>query len=57
MQYVVIVRAVNYAGLTVEAFSSGFTVDFTPPIVNRVWIGDSTTNLVYQSDPTKMIVR
>lgn len=56
-QYKFIVRAINYAGLKVEAFSDGFTVDFTPPAEGKVWIGTETRNESYQSDSNKMLVR
>ena len=57
VQYIFIVRAVNYAGLKVEASSDGFTVDFTPPVISKAWIGTDSDNFLYQSDSTKMIVR
>ena len=37
-EYVVIVRATNIVGLTVQAMSIGFMVDFTAPLPGRVWI-------------------
>ena len=52
-----IVRARNYAGLQVDAFSDGFTVDFTPPTEGKVWVGASTGHVRYQSDSNKMLVR
>ena len=52
-----IVKAVNQAGMKVEAFSNGFTVDFTPPTIGKAWIGDNTRNVIYHSDTTKMTVR
>ena len=52
-----IVRATNYAGLKVEACSNGFTIDFTPPMEGKVWVGAGTEYVIYQSDSTKMIVR
>ncbi len=57
IQYMLIVRAINYAGLKVEAFSDGFTVDFTPPSQGKVWVGAGTEHGIYQSDSTKMVVR
>ena len=57
MHYSFIVRAVNYAGLTDEASSDGFTVDFTPPVISKAWIGTDNGHVVYQSDSTKMVVR
>ena len=50
-------RAVNGAGLKVEAFSDGFIADFTPPIEGKVWFGDDNVHIVYHSDPTKVVVR
>ena len=56
-QYRFVVRAVSGAGLKVEAFSNGFTVDFTPPIEGNVWVGASNIHVIYQSDSTKVIIR
>lgn len=56
-QYRFIVRATNYAGLKVKAFSDGFTVDFTPPTEGKVWAGAGTGHVSYQSDSSKMLVR
>jgi len=56
-QYRFIVRAKNYAGITVEAFSDGFTVDFTPPTEGKVWIGARNMHVSYQSDSAKVVVR
>ena len=56
-QYMFIVGAVNHAGLIVEAFSNGFTVDFTPPLQSSAWIGSDTRKALYESDSTKMFVR
>ncbi|KAL9987450.1 hypothetical protein ACROYT_G001763 [Oculina patagonica] len=55
-QYRFIVRATNYAGLKVKAFSDGFTVDFTPPTEGKVWAGAGTGHVSYQSDSSKMLV-
>ena len=52
-----IVRAINYAGLSVKAVSNGFTVDFTPPMISSAWIGTDIENVPYQSDSTRMVVR
>ena len=52
-----IVRAVNLAGLKVDAFSNGFTVDFTPPTISKAWIGDNIRKVLFHSDSTKMTVR
>ena len=57
VQYIFIVRAINNAGLTVEAFSNGCTIDFTPPTEGKVWVGAGTENVIYQSDATTMVVR
>lgn len=57
VQYRFTVRAINGAGLKVEAFSNGFTVDFTPPIEGNVWVGADNIHVIYQSDPTKVVVR
>lgn len=56
-QYKFIVRAVNYAGLKIEASSNGFTVDFSPPVTRHAWIGTRSQKVLYQSDPTKMAIR
>ena len=56
-QYMFIVRATDYAGLKVEAFSNGFTVDSTPPTQGKVWVGVGNRRVIYQSDSTKMVVR
>lgn len=57
LQYRFIVRAINYAGLSVEAFSNGFTVDFTPPTEGKAWVGAGNGHQIYQSDRTKVVVR
>ncbi|KAL9987460.1 hypothetical protein ACROYT_G001773 [Oculina patagonica] len=56
VQYKFIVRAINGAGVKVEAFSTGFTVDFTPPIEGNVWVGAGNMHVMYQSDSTKVVV-
>lgn len=56
-QYVFIVRAINHAGLAKEAFSDGFTVDFNPPEKGKIWIGAGNEHIIYQADPTKIVVR
>ena len=56
-QYIVIVRAVNFAGLQTEATSDGFTVDFTPPATSEARIGAGPEPAKYQSDLTKMTIR
>ncbi|XP_022799532.1 uncharacterized protein LOC111337483 [Stylophora pistillata] len=57
VQYVFIVRAINFAGLAKEAFSDGFTVDFNPPKKGEIWIGVGNEQITYQADPTKIVVR
>ena len=57
MHYILIVRAFNFAGLKVDASSDGFTVDFSPPMINKAWIGTDNGHALYQSDSTKMVVR
>ena len=37
-EYVVIVRATNMVGLSVDARSDGFRVDSTAPISGNIWI-------------------
>ena len=56
-QYRFIVTAVNRAGLKVNAYSNGFTVDFTPPTISKAWVGNETNNLLYHSDSSRMTVR
>ena len=56
-QYIVIVRAVNFAGLQTEATSNGFTVDFTPPTTSEARIGAGPGRTEYQTDLTKMTIR
>lgn len=56
-QYIVIVRAVNFAGLQIEAASDGFTVDFTPPATSEAKIGTGPEPAEYQSDMMKMTIR
>ena len=55
-QYYVIVKAINFAGLVAEAFSDGFTVDFTPPAASQARLGSGLDQL-YQSDLNKLSVR
>ena len=57
VQYIVIVRAINFAGLQIEASSDGFTVDFTPPETSEARIGTGPEPTEYQSDMTKMTIR
>lgn len=57
VQYIVIVRAINFAGLQIEASSDGFTVDFTPPETSEARIGTGPEPAEYQSDMTKMTIR
>ncbi len=57
VQYRFFVRAINYAGLKIEAFSNGFTVDLTPPMEGKAWVGAENERQIYQSDPTKVVVR
>ena len=56
-QYKFIVRAVNYAGLKIEASSNGFTVDFSPPVIRNAWIGTHSQKVLYQSDSTNIVIR
>ena len=56
-QYTFIVRATNRAGLTVNAYFNGFTVDFTPPKLSKAWVEIETNNLLYQSDTSRITVR
>ena len=37
-EYVVVVRAINKVGLTVQAMSNGIIVDLTAPLPGHVWI-------------------
>ena len=55
--YVVIVRALNFAGLQIESVSDGFTVDSTPPIASEARLGVGPKQLIHQSDLTKLTVR
>ena len=57
VQYIVIVRAINFAGLHIEASSDGFTVDFTPPETSEARIGTGPEAAEYQSEMTKMTIR
>ena len=57
VQYIVIVRAMNFAGLQIEAASDGFTVDFTPPETSDAIIGTGQEPAEYQSDMTRMTIR
>ena len=57
VQYLVIVKAINFAGLQIEAASDGFTVDFTSPETSEAIIGTGPEPAEYQSDMTKMTIR
>ena len=57
VQYRFIVTAVNRAGLKINAYSNGFTVDFTPPTTSKAWLGNETSKLLYHSDSSRMTVR
>ena len=57
VHYRFIIRTVNLAGTKVDAFSNGFTVDFTPPIISKAWIGDNTRNVIYHGDSNRITVR
>ena len=57
VRYIVIVRAMNFAGLQIEAASDGFTVDFTPPETSDAIIGTGPEPPEYQSDMTKVTIR
>lgn len=57
VQYIFIVRAINFARLQIEAASDGFTVDFTPPETGDAIIGTGPRPAEYQSDMTKMTIR
>lgn len=56
-QYTVIIRAVNLAGLHIEATSDGFIVDFTPPTASEARLGTGTEPVTYQSDLGKLVIR
>ena len=56
-RYFLIVRAINFAGLHVQASSDGFTVDFTPPLASTARLGTGIEPAKYQSDLTKLVVR
>ena len=56
-QYSVIVRAVNFAGLKVDASSRGFTVDFTPPTATKPKVGAGAHPVEYQTNLTQMVLR
>ena len=56
-QYAVIIRAVNFAGLHIEAASDGFIVDFTPPMASGAQLGAGTEPVKYQSDLGKLLIR
>ena len=57
VRYIVIVRAMDFAGLHSEAASDGFTVDFTPPETSDAIIGTGHEPAEYQSDMTKVTIR
>ena len=57
VRYIVIVRAMNFAGLQIEAASDGFTVDFTSPETSDAIIGTGPEPAEYQSDMTKVTIR
>ena len=57
VRYIVIVRAMDFAGLQSEAASDGFTVDFTPPETSDAIIGTGPEPVEYQSDMTKVTIR
>jgi hypothetical protein len=57
VQYIVIVRAINFAGLQIEASSDGFTVEFNPPETSEARIRTGPEPAEYQSDMTKMTIR
>ena len=57
VQYIVIVRAMNFAGLQIEAALDGFAVDFTPPEISEAIIGTGPEPAEYQSDMKKMTIR
>lgn len=56
-EYIVIVKAVNFAGLKTKTVSDGFTVDFTPPTESEARLGVGPELVKYQSDLTKLAVR
>ena len=56
-QYTVIIRAVNFAGLHIEAASDGFVVDFTPPTASEARLGTGTEPVTYQSNLGKLVIR
>ena len=56
-QYTVIIRAVNFAGLHIEAASDGFIVDFTPPTASGARLGAGSEPIKYQSDLGKLVIR
>ena len=45
--YVVRVRAVNSLGLSSEAETSGVTVDWTPPVIGTIFLGDAAGDGVH----------
>ncbi|XP_068689656.1 uncharacterized protein [Montipora foliosa] len=55
-QYLIIVKAINNAGIVVKASSDGFTVDFSPPVASQVRLGSGAELVEYQSDLTKLTV-
>ena len=57
VRYIVIVRAMNFAGLQIEAASDGFTVDFTSPEISDAIIGTGLEPAEYQSDVAKVTIR
>ena len=56
-QYLIIVKAISFAGLITQASSDGFTVDFTPPTASQARMGSGAELVEYQSDLTKLSVR
>ncbi|XP_068740821.1 uncharacterized protein [Montipora capricornis] len=55
-QYLIIVKAINFAGLVAEASSDCFTVDFTPPTASQARLGSGAELVEHQSDLTKLTV-
>ena len=56
-QYLITVKAINFAGHVAEASSDGFTVDFTPPTASQARLGSGAELVEYQSDLTKLTIR
>ena len=57
VHYVFKVRGTNMVGLQSKTNSDGFTVDFTPPVTRKVWVGEGSNHEGYQADSSSLKAR